>query len=155
MTTSVSSVRRSRRISFCSLPASRSRRPKGEAAAVLREMNAANYLPGVLESAARLLESAPSVATSPESLPRLGALGWVYLHAGAPERVLEYYESNLAAGYFQPISTTWFWHPSYAAVRKSERFKAFARAIGLVDVWRAKGWPDMCQPVGSDDFTCS
>jgi tetratricopeptide (TPR) repeat protein len=126
-----------------------------EAASVLREMNPANYLPGVLESAAKLVEAAPSTTASPDNLPRLGVLGWVYRHVGAPERVLEYYESNLKAGYFQPISSTWFWHPSYAPVRKTERFKAFARAIGLVDVWRQRGWPAACQPMGSDDFRCS
>ncbi len=126
-----------------------------EAAAVLREMNAANYLPGVLESAAKLLEGAPSTTASPDSLPKLGALGWVYLHVGAPERVLEYYESNLQAGYFQPISSTWFWHSSYAQLRKTDRFKAFARAIGLVDVWRERGWPAACHPVGPEDFACS
>jgi tetratricopeptide (TPR) repeat protein len=124
-----------------------------EAAGFLREMNAANYLPGLLEAAARTLESAPAKQT-PDSLPRLGNLGFIYLHVGAPERVMEYYESNLQAGYFQPISTTWFWHPSYAAVRKLDRFKKFARDIGLVEVWRARGWPDLCHPAGADDFAC-
>jgi adenylate cyclase len=126
-----------------------------EAASVLREMNAANYSPGLLESAARLIDSAPAKTAATESQPPQGSLGFVYLHVGAPERVLEYYESNNEAGYFQPISTTWFWHPSYAPVRKLERFKAFARAIGLIDVWRARGWPDLCKPVGADDFACN
>ena len=27
-------------------------------------------------------------------------------------------------------------------VRKTERFKAYARKSGLVDYWRARGWPD-------------
>jgi TolB-like protein/tetratricopeptide (TPR) repeat protein len=126
-----------------------------QAASVLREMNAANYLPGVLESAAKILEAAPAKTAPPDSLPRLGALSWVYLYMGAPERVLEYYESNLQAGYFQPISSTWFWHPSYGPVRKTERFRAFARAIGLVDVWRERGWPTVCKPVGTNDFACS
>jgi hypothetical protein len=55
--------------------------------------------------------------------------------------VLEFYEDEIKAGYFQPISTTWFWHPTYAAVRKTERFKTVARDLGLVDYWRARGWP--------------
>ena len=94
-----------------------------EAASLLREMTAANYLPGVLDGAASLLDNAPSKTTSPESLPRLGNLSFVYLHAGAPERVFEFYEAALQAGYFQPISTTWLWHEFYAPVRKTERFK--------------------------------
>ena len=46
------------------------------------------------------------------------------------------------------------WAPSYAPVRKTERFKAFVRAAGMVDYWRAKGWPDLCHPIGADDFAC-
>jgi adenylate cyclase len=126
-----------------------------QAAATLREMNPNTYAPGVLEAAAKLLESAPTKVTDPASLPRLNILGWVYLYVGAPERVMEYYENNLAAGYFQPISTTWFWHPSYAPLRKSERFKEFARHIGLVDVWKRVGWPDQCEGNDYDDkFVC-
>jgi TolB-like protein len=125
-----------------------------EAAATLREMNAANYPPGVLEAAAKLLESAPSKTSDPASLPRLSILGWAYLYAGAPERTMEYYESNLAAGYFQPISTTWFWHPTYTELRKTERFKTFAKNIGLVEAWKRNGWPDFCHPLENNDFAC-
>ena len=25
---------------------------------------------------------------------------------------------------------------------------------GLVDYWRARGWPDLCRPMGADDFVC-
>ena len=25
---------------------------------------------------------------------------------------------------------------------------------GLVDYWRARGWPDLCRPMGVDDFVC-
>jgi TolB-like protein len=124
-----------------------------EAASLLREMPAANYAPGLLEAAAHLLETAVG-DTPPDRLPKLGNLGWIYLHLNAPERVMEYYESNVRAGYFQPISTTWFWHPSYAAVRKLPRFKQYMRDIGMVAYWRARGWPPSCHPVGSADFAC-
>ncbi len=124
-----------------------------DAAGFLREMNPANYAPGQLEAAARILDSAPAKAV-PATLPRLGSLGFIYLYVGAPERVMEYYESNLQAGYFQPISSTWFWHSSYAPVRRLDRFKAFAKAIGFVEVWKARGWPDACHPAGTDDFAC-
>jgi hypothetical protein len=125
-----------------------------DAASLVREMPAANYLPGMTEAAAKVLESAPQKAASAESLPKLGALGFAYMHVGAPERVLEFYDDEVRAGYFQPISTTWFWHPSYAAVRKTEQFKKFMRDAGLVEYWRARGWPAQCRPVGTDDFTC-
>jgi tetratricopeptide (TPR) repeat protein len=108
-----------------------------EAAAALREMPAQNYPAGMLETAARTLDSAPAKAAAPAALPRLGNMSFAYMHVGAPERVLEFYEDEIKGGYFQPISTTWFWHPTYAAVRKTERFKTVARDLGLVDYWRA------------------
>ena len=43
---------------------------------------------------------------------------------------------------------------SYAAVRKTERFKKFAGKAGLVEYWRAKGWPALCHPAGATDFAC-
>jgi hypothetical protein len=39
-------------------------------------------------------------------------------------------------------------------VRKTERFKAFARNAGLFDYWRAKGWPQWCHPTTGEDFAC-
>ena len=59
-----------------------------------------------------------------------------------------------AGNYFQPISSTWFWHPTYAPVRRTDRFKKVARDLGLVDYWRARGWPAACRAVGAEDFAC-
>ena len=80
--------------------------------------------------------------------------GFVYLYAGAPDRVLESYEDDIEAGYLVPFSNALLWHPTYAPTRKTDRFKTFARKSGLVDYWRARGWPDLCRPIGTDDFTC-
>jgi adenylate cyclase len=125
----------------------------GEAAAAIREMSAASYPAGMTEAAAKILDAAPAKATAPAGLPRLGNLSFAYMHVGAPERVLEFYEDEVKGGYFQPISTTWFWHPTYAAVRKTARFKALARDLGLVEYWSARGWPPQCRPAGAD-FSC-
>jgi hypothetical protein len=84
----------------------------------------------------------------------LGTLGFVYLHAGAPERVLEYYDNNLAATNLNAVATMQLWLPSRAPVRKTVHFKDVVRKAGLVDYWRAKGWPEFCRPVGADDFVC-
>ena len=125
-----------------------------EAAAALREMPATNYPAGMMEAAAKILESAPTKAAAPGDLPRLGNLSFAYMHVGAPERVLEFYEDEVSAGYFQPISATWFWHPTYAAVRKTERFKKVARDLGLVEYWNARGWPARCRPAVAGDIAC-
>ena len=105
-----------------------------------------------IEAAARLIR-APSAATPPEKLPRLeGDLNFVYAYVGARERVFEHYERNLQIGIF--VFPFWLWDPLYAPLRKTERFKALMRNAGLVDYWRAKGWPDLCRPMGADDFVC-
>ena len=91
------------------------------------------------ETAAHLLRTAPSVAASAQTLPPLGREAWVYLYVGAPQRVLEYLEGSVKAmGFFAPDLVP-LWSPPYAPIRKTERFKAFVRAAGMVDYWKAKG----------------
>jgi hypothetical protein len=75
----------------------------------------------------------------------------------APERALE-------IGYHIGEALPWF--PVFAPVRKTEPFKAYVRKSGLVDYWRARGWPDLCRPavperdsaktspMGASDFEC-
>jgi len=87
-------------------------------------------------------------------LPRLGLLSWVFLYVGAPERALEYYEANAEAGFLLGGISSPVWHASYAPLRKTEAFKAYARKASLVDYWRARGWPDLCHPLGGNDFAC-
>jgi len=70
---------------------------------------------------------------------------------GEPEFVIDVMEkamSNHAAGIF------YLWFPVMQEVRKTPRFKEFIREIGLVDHWNQFGWPDLCRPVGDDDFEC-
>ena len=128
----------------------------GEAADLFLESAAGTEPPEFMVTAARLLRTAPAVAASPQSLPRLGVLGFVYAHIGAPDRVLEVYEATTEAGYLSASGTfnAFLWHPTYAALRKTERFKAWVRAEGYVDYWRVKGWPEFCRSLGADDFVC-
>ena len=99
----------------------------------------------------RLLRSAPEKVASPERLPRLLAGSFIFLHVGAPERALEYYEEAAVTG----SDIGLLWHPTYAPARKTDRFKKIVRDLGLVNYWRAKGWLSFCRPVGADDFECS
>ena len=67
---------------------------------------------------------------------------------------MDNYERRVQAGVIAGTRLAHFWHPSYAALRRTERFKTLVRASGLIDYWRAKGWPEVCRPVGYDDFVC-
>jgi TolB-like protein/DNA-binding SARP family transcriptional activator len=126
-----------------------------EAADALRQIPEGLFSAGMVEAAARLLRSAPKTAPAPETQPPLGYLGFVYLHVGAAGRALEFVEGNLQGSYLGNTATVELWHPSYAPARKTERFKAFARNAGLVEYWRAKGWPEFCHPTTGDDFECN
>jgi TolB-like protein len=106
-----------------------------------------------VEDAARLMRSAPAKASAPEALPVLeGELNFVYAYVGAVDRVLDMPERRFAirGGGFEVT----LWLPDYAPMRKTERFKALVRKAGLVDYWKARGWADLCRPVGADDFEC-
>jgi hypothetical protein len=64
------------------------------------------------------------------------------------------FEINLEAGWTN-FANRLLSHPSYGPARKTERFKTFARKAGLVEYWRAKGWPEFCHPTTADDFACN
>jgi hypothetical protein len=68
--------------------------------------------------------------------------------------VLDYYEGNLKIGYLGALASARLWARPYEGIRKTERFKKFVRAAGMVEYWRARGWPDLCRPMGADDFVC-
>ncbi len=127
-----------------------------EAADALAEIprGAANF--DAAQIAIRLLRMAPAKFAAQE-LPRLPpGLEFVYLYVGAPQRVMDSLERRFAAGDISANALAYsVWHPGYAAVRKTQRFKAYVRAVGYVDFWRAKGWPEFCHPTTGDDFACN
>jgi len=126
-----------------------------EASEQLIKIPPETFYPGLVDEAVRLLRAAPSTVASTQNTPPLGRLGFVYLHTGAPVRALEFHEASVDAGFAIAITLAELWHPSYAAVRKTERFKALARKTGLVSYWKTRGWPDLCHPLGADDFECN
>src|SRR6185503_9108526 len=108
-----------------------------------------------LEDAAALLRSAPKAPGAPESLPKLeGELNFAYAFVGAPERAFESAENALSVGDANSNALRLLWHPAFGVARKTDRFKAVVRKAGLVDFWRERGWPDLCRPIGADDFAC-
>ena len=68
-----------------------------------------------------------------------------------PEFAIEAMEKGVRV---HGASMTFSWWPVMKEVRQLPRFKEFVREIGLVDYWKEYGWPDLCRPVGDDDFVC-
>jgi TolB-like protein/DNA-binding SARP family transcriptional activator len=108
-------------------------------------------------TAAAYLRNAPAKLPANSEFPRLGRVDWVYLHVGVPEQSLEIYESEVGTGLAggQGDSFGYLWHPSFAGVRHSIRFKNLIRNAGMVDYWRHRGWPHFCRPLAGSDFTCT
>jgi hypothetical protein len=96
-----------------------------------------------VEDASRVLRLAPTRVSLPQTLPT--NLQFVFLYVGAPERAL-----HIGSAVGDPV-----WLPAAAGLRKSQDFKTRIRDEGLVDYWRAHGWPDLCHPVGKDNFACN
>ena len=109
-----------------------------------------------VKQAADILRKAPArVASSGPTPASQSVLSFVYAFAGAPEKFLDASERSVTAGSTLTVGNWTEWHPALAAARKTERFKALMRKMGLVDYWRATGWPDLCHPTSGDDFVCN
>jgi TolB-like protein len=85
----------------------------------------------------------------------LGPLSWVFVHDGLPERGLEFQQAEADAGYTLGTSVATLWGMDYADARKTDAFKALVKKLGLVDYWRARGWPEFCHPLLAGEFACN
>jgi TolB-like protein/DNA-binding winged helix-turn-helix (wHTH) protein len=50
--------------------------------------------------------------------------------------------------------TLYLWMLQLKEMRQLPDFKALLREIGIVAHWQEYGWPDICRPLGNDDFEC-
>jgi TolB-like protein len=127
-----------------------------EAADLLRLRNPPTSGPfagPLLEAAEQVLRAAANKSEPPARLPDFySELYIAYAHTSAPERMLDWPEKALKDRDYRPLRLVWW--PTPSSVRKTERFKTLMRNAGLVDYWRARGWPDLCRPVGTNDFAC-
>ncbi len=46
------------------------------------------------------------------------------------------------------------WTPKLKHFRHSEAFRQRVRDTGVLGYWQEHGWPDLCRPLGEDDFEC-
>lgn len=53
------------------------------------------------------------------------------------------------------LGTQMIWLPQFGDLRTTAPFRDFLRDFGFVEYWQEFGWPELCRPIGSDEFECS
>jgi tetratricopeptide (TPR) repeat protein len=125
-----------------------------EAADALLEAPAYQAVRPLHDAAVQVFRSVAEGKEPPSNLPVFeGDFSFVYVALGDPERLLDWPEKAMRDGDYRPSGFLWW--PTPANVRKTERFKTLVRNAGLLEYWRARGWPDLCRPVGANDFVCN
>lgn len=102
--------------------------------------------PGAGRVAVRHIAAA---ASSPDFIRSVLIVHWA-AYFGDAELALE----ELGAIAHGAVDEALLWRPVLANVRKLPGFKELVAREGLVDYWRANGWPDACAPTVGDDFEC-
>ena len=65
-----------------------------------------------------------------------------------------YFEALSQVMNFDETVASSVWYPVSRPHRRHPAMQTWARDEGFVELWRARGWPDLCHPVGDDDFEC-
>ena len=88
-------------------------------------------------------------------------------HANLADSIVEFYAANpdRSSDFINPTvmalgkvpaqpNVIGFWSLSGRKYRQTAHFKDFLKESGLYDYFRQTEWPDVCRPVGDDDFEC-
>jgi TolB-like protein len=75
-------------------------------------------------------------------------------YAGELDTAMDIFETRMFDASWYTLSRFWHLTEEYTALRQTERFKQMVTKMRLVEFWREHGWPDLCQPVGEEDFDC-
>jgi hypothetical protein len=60
----------------------------------------------------------------------------------------------IESSHLDVTSLTGLWEPGDTALRNDPRIKTLMRDYGLPELWRQRGFPPLCRPLGEDDFEC-
>jgi TolB-like protein len=78
-------------------------------------------------------------------------------HFGAIPVIMDSLNQSLANGDMLKLSIdlgNYLWSPTFSDLRQLPEYKQFMRDVGLVELWKVRGWPEICLALGEDDFEC-
>jgi TolB-like protein len=88
-------------------------------------------------------------------------------HSALAQSIVEFFEANpgrdevfvgaalLPLGYAPSIAQGYsLYTDSAKKYRQTPQFREWVTKIGVVDYWQQHGYPDVCRPLGDDDFEC-
>ncbi len=80
----------------------------------------------------------------------------VEFHENNPDRSPDFINPTIMTlgGVPRQPTVIGLWSSSGRKYRQTSHFKDFVRSSGMYDYFRKTEWPDVCRPVGEDDFEC-
>jgi TolB-like protein len=75
----------------------------------------------------------------------------VAAYFGEAEFALQTFEKDAR---YMVIRLQALWYPVMSEARRLPAFKDLVRDNNLVDFWRSSGWPEACQPLAGEEFSC-
>lgn len=92
----------------------------------------------------------PELESALQSGPGLSVF-WGSILLDRADGLATYFGSNASnpAG-----EISYLWSPKLRHLLSEPEMKDFLREYGMVNLWRIRGWPDFCRPLGDDDFEC-
>ena len=77
----------------------------------------------------------------------------IYL-AGYQDEAFDIFNSGRTNFGFDTGFLYFLWHSNMRSFVNLREVKDVLIEIGMLEFWKADGWPDMCRPVGEEDFIC-
>jgi TolB-like protein/Tfp pilus assembly protein PilF len=131
---------------------------KGERPVAVQRWDAYFEMQGIRTRAPQLLVEAeadprrrPAALAAIDRLPPDEFVFFASIVLSDADRALRVVES-LPRG--TDVMDNFLWWDVARPLRKTAEFRHLVDAVGLVQLWRARGWPDKCRPNGAGDFVC-
>ncbi len=101
-------------------------------------------------------EQAPSLEQLEDILHREDAQTRFSMVEIKPDLIPAYFEPRLTtfADYPNRNDQEFLWMPGAAELRKNPDFVQLVSDLNMPEYWDLYGWPDVCRPIGADEFVC-